>query len=98
MGDTYSDKRTEVRKVFTVTIKYDLCESSSSKYLSELACTGLSTNLSTGGLGFFTDHKIAKGQHLMVFSDQLSHEPVYGEVRWCSRHSDYLFKVGMAFH
>ena len=93
-----SNKRTVVREVFPVTMKYDLCESISKGSISDMSCTGLSTNLSSGGLGFFTDHRIEKGQCLMVFSDKLSHNPVQGEVRWCFRHSDYLFKVGLAFN
>ena len=93
-----SNKRTEVREVFTVTMKYDLCESITESNISNMSHTGLSTNLSAGGLGFFTDHRIEMGQCILVFSDKLSNDPVSGEVRWCSRHTDYLFKVGMAFH
>lgn len=93
-----SEQRTEVREVFAVTMKYDLCEFIINDCIPELSCTGLSTNLSAGGMGFFTDHRIEKGQCLMVFSDKLSHNPVQGEVRWCARHSDYLFKIGIAFH
>ena len=79
-------------------MQYMLSEVSDSDLLKCKMGTGLTTNLSSGGVGFLTDREFSEGQSLTVFNDTLSPDPVCAEVRWCARHSKDLFKVGLAFH
>lgn len=93
-----TERRDDPRKVFTVTMQFMVSELNDSELLECKRGTGITTNLSAGGLGFFTDRCFTEGQSLTVFSNQIAPEPVCAEVRWCSRHSEDLFKVGLAFH
>jgi hypothetical protein len=93
-----SNRRYEPRKVFTVTMQYMLSEVSDNDLLECERGTGLTTNLSSGGVGFLTDQEFTEGQNLTVFNDKISSDPICAEVRWCARHSKDLFKIGLAFH
>lgn len=56
---------------------------------------GLTTNISEGGLGFYTDHSLEAGQDLTLYSRQIGEQPLSAEVKWCTRLTASLYKVGV---
>jgi hypothetical protein len=56
---------------------------------------GLSTNMSTSGMGIITSHALGSGQGLMVFSKRLGEVPRRAEVRWCVPQGVNLWRVGI---
>lgn len=94
---TNTNNRTETRETFTVTLRYGICKPDSKPCSSEIVNTALSSNISEGGIGFFTDRNLQKGQTLKVLSEHLSPDPLFGEVRWCARYGSSLYRIGLAF-
>jgi hypothetical protein len=89
-------RRQQKRELFTITVEYSFSSFSRDSLNCETG-SGITTNISPGGLGFYTDRLIRAGQDLKVFSSHLSTEPINAVVRWCDRISDNMYKVGMMF-
>ncbi len=90
------EKRAEKRELFTVTLEY-ACTSVDDGRLSCFTSSGVSTNLSTSGMGFYTEGALKRGHDLTLYSSKISLVPVNAKVRWCSKLSESLYRVGVSF-
>lgn len=91
------EKRNDTRRVFTVTMEY----AASRVVGNHLRCNtgkGISSNISSGGLGIFTTEELEEGQMLTLYSTRLEGGPMNGQVKWCNKHSESLYKVGVRFN
>lgn len=86
------ERRKENRNLFTVTVKYAFYKSSPLSYHTDL---GLTTDMSQNGLGLYTNKPVEVGEGLKLYSKRLADKPVTAEVRWCSKVSDALYRVGL---
>lgn len=96
MEHQINEKRTNKRAVYSVTVEY----SYSFVKDGSLGCktgAGITTNISSGGLGLYTDRMLKAGQDLKVFSKSMAESPKKAVVRWCKKISDDMFKVGLMF-
>ena len=96
MHHSVNEKRTNKRSVYTVTLEYSYAMVKDDS-LSCVTGAGVSSNISSGGLGFYTDRMLKTGQDLKVFSKSMAENPVKAVVRWCQKISDDMFKVGLMF-
>ncbi len=93
------DLRAEERKVFTVT--FDFTFLSAVKNGGELECSttkGVSSNMSAGGLGFFTSQDFKEGQPIIIYHKNVCDSPISAEIRWCKKHAEGLYKIGVCFN
>ena len=93
---SYDEKRTDRRKVFTTTILYSMSLVENDR-LHCLTNEALTTNISERGLGLYTGTQLKRGQDIKVYSRTLSDRPIFALVKWCSKVSDNIFKVGVEF-
>ena len=97
MYRTYTEKRNEARRVFTVTMEYAMSQVEN----QQLRCStgkGVSSNISSGGLGIFTTEELREGQMLTLYSTRLEDGPRSGQVKWCHKQAEKLYKVGVVFN
>lgn len=90
------ERRREQRDVFTVTVEYSYADNADGRPLNQWA-KGLTTNISSKGLGFYTYIPLAAGQSLNI-SGRLFRATVPATVRWCSKVSDHIYKIGLRFN
>jgi hypothetical protein len=91
-----SEKRGARRSALTVTFDY----SYSFVEAGRLNCTtsqGVTTNISGGGMCFYTIAGVSMGQEMKVFNETLFESPKTAFVRWCSKISESIFKIGLQF-
>ncbi len=94
----YNDnKRKYQRKLFTTTVDYTYGFRSEGS-LDIKTGKGVTTNLSDGGLGFYTYMPFCIGQGMDLHIWQMSRKAIPATVRWCSKVSDSIFKVGLMFN
>ncbi len=92
------ENRTNERKFFTVTFDYTYKSVNDESGLECCNAKGVSSNISKGGLGFFTSMGLEAGQPITIYHDRIFDHPVSAEVRWCVKQSDSLFKIGVCFN
>ena len=90
--------RTDERRFFTTTFDYTLSGVNDDSDMERSNAKGVSSNISKGGLGFFTSMGLEAGQPITLYHDWVFDHPVSAEVRWCVKQSDSLFKVGICFN
>jgi hypothetical protein len=96
MQHKIKNTRSSKRSVYTVTLEYSYTVVKDGS-LSCVSGAGVTSNISSGGLGFYADHMLKTGQDLKVFSKSMSENPVQAVVRWCQKISDDMFKIGLMF-
>ncbi len=92
------NQRGEQRKVFTVTFDFTF---SSLKNGDGLGCStskGVTSNISDRGLGFFTSQDFKRGHPINIYHKNISDSPVSAVVRWCKKHGNDLYKIGVCFN
>lgn len=92
----HAEKRAEKRELFTVTIEYTYTSLNEGR-ISCQTNSGLSVNLSASGLGFYTDKALQQGQRLTLYSKKLKDFTIEAQVRWCSKLSDSIYRMGVSF-
>ncbi|MCK4910477.1 MAG: PilZ domain-containing protein [Thermodesulfovibrionales bacterium] len=90
--------RYEERKVFTVTFDFTFSAVGNDGGLECASSKGISSNISEGGLGFFTSQDFKEGQPIIIYNKNISDSPISAEIRWCKKHSDSLYKIGVCFN
>jgi len=94
---TGSERRDLKRDHFTVTLDYAF----STLENGRLDCkkgSAVSVNISKGGLGIYSLSPFSVGQDLKLFCEQLRNTPINAQIRWCSKVSNDLYKVGIMFN
>jgi len=89
-----SEKRGEKRDLFTVTVEFVLSGVSA----AETDCLkgyGLTTNKSSSGIGLITNCPADMGQRLVLSGAKLPNQLLTGSVRWCSRISEGIYRIGL---
>lgn len=92
----YQEKRNERREFLAVTVEYSLSFLENGA-LSCKTSEGITSNISKGGLSLYMNNPIGTGQDIKVFNNRIFEEPKIAFVRWCSKISDSIFKVGVKF-
>ena len=92
------ENRTDKRKFCTVTFDYTFSRVNDESGLESSNAKGVSSNISKGGLGFFTSMGLEAGQPITIYHNRIFDHPVSAEVRWCVKQSDSLFKIGVCFN
>jgi|Deesub1362A_J573_1020465.scaffolds.fasta_scaffold00087_14 hypothetical protein len=94
MGEV-EERRREKRDLFTITVEYEpsFLEAGTPPQRG----IGLTTNISSRGLGLYTNSPLKIGESIKVFSTHLSDEPKIAEVKWCSQVSHAIFRAGLMF-
>ena len=92
------NQRADNREFFTVTFDYTFGSVNDETGLECNQAKGVSSNISKGGLGFFTSSDLEAGQPIILYHDKMFDRPQSAEVRWCVKQSDSLFKVGVCFN
>ena len=49
-------------------------------------------------MGFFTSQDFKEGQPIIIYNKNISDSPISAEIRWCTKHSDGLYKIGICFN
>jgi hypothetical protein len=93
---TVFEKRQDKREVFTVTVEYAYSTVSNGRFARKTGAA-VTTNLSKGGLGLYTNQLFNTGQNLTINGRQISDDPMNAMVRWCSRVSESIYKIGLMF-
>lgn len=96
-NNTYTEKRNEARRIFTVTMEYAVSRVEN-QHLQCSTGKGISSNISGGGLGIFTTEELHEGQTLTLYSARLEDGPISGQVKWCNKQAEKLYKVGIVFN
>lgn len=96
--DISNNRRGRDRHTYTVTLEYAYSRVSEENALMPCRGMALSTNISEGGMGIFAPEPLEPGQPLTLYSQNLSSRPRGASVRWCVRHSDTLYKIGLCFN
>jgi len=91
-------QREEERKIFTVTFDYTFSSVNDESGLECCNSKGLSSNISSGGLGFFTSQYFKEGQPIIIYHKNICDTPISAEIRWCKKHVDGLYKIGVCFN
>ncbi|MEJ2183426.1 MAG: PilZ domain-containing protein [Nitrospirota bacterium] len=86
------DERSEKRDPFSVSMQfvYTFRNGEHRRARAE----GLTTDISDGGLGLYTDRPLKRGQVVKVYSSEMDEAPLRAEVRWCTKYSESLYRVG----
>ncbi len=92
---TYAPERRDgKRDLFTVTVEYSVqTPEAVDEGCSKGVC--LTTNMSKKGLGLIMDCHVDEGQSIAIYGDNLSGGPLTANVRWCSRVSDGIYRIGL---
>lgn len=96
MQHEIKNTRASKRSVYTVTLSYSYTVVKDGS-LNCVNGAGVTSNISSGGLGFYADSMLKAGQNLKVFSKSMSEDPIQAVVRWCKKISDDMFKIGLMF-
>ncbi len=92
---TYApERREEKRDLFTVTVEYAV----QTPETEEQGCSkgvGLTTNMSKNGLSLIMNCHVDEGQCIALYGDNLSNGLLTANVRWCSRVSDGIYRIGL---
>lgn len=88
------DKRESRRDFCSFTLEYTYTPRDNGSHGPKTS-RALTTNVSPGGIGIFTDRPLPAGDTISVFSRQIRDTEFGAEVRWCRRISDTLYRVGL---
>ena len=98
MAADLMNQRAEERKIFTVTFDFTFSALIDGSRLKCSTSKGVSSNISAGGLGFFTSQDFREGQPIIIYHKNIADTPISAEVRWSKKHSDSLYKIGVCFN
>lgn len=90
------NRRTELRSPFAAAVNYAYAYTENDSLRCNMS-VGITTNLSTRGMSFYTATPVKASQVVTLFNRQLFPEAVGAEARWCLQVSDSIFKVGLMF-
>lgn len=90
------NRRTELRSPFATAVNYAYAYTEND-ILRSTTSVGITTNVSTRGLSFYTAAPVKASQVVTLYNRQIFPEAVGAEARWCSQVSDSIFKVGLMF-
>ena len=95
---TYSPERREERRdLFTVTVEYAV----QTPEAEEQGCSkgvGMTTNMSKNGLGLLMNCPVDEGQCMALYGDNLSDGLLTARVRWCSKVSKDIYRIGLSLN
>ncbi len=92
-----SDKRTDRRDFYSVTIDYAYLKSVYGRTEYD-TCSAVTTNLSRNGAGLFTSVPLQAGTEIEITSAEIMHCPCTAQVMWTSRLTSNLYRVGVQFN
>ena len=92
-----SDKRTDRRDFYSVTIDYAYLRETYGRTEYD-TCTAVTTNLSHNGAGIYTSVPLQVGTEIEITSAGISKCPCVAQVRWTSRLTSHLYRVGVQFN
>ena len=92
---TYAPERREERRdLFTVTVEYAV----QSPEAEEQGCSkgvGMTTNMSRNGLALLMNCHVDEGQCMALYGNNLSEGLLTASVRWCSKVSAGIYRIGL---
>lgn len=88
------ERRGEKRDLFTITVEFALSEEETPSN-DRVKGYGLTTNKSNGGIGLITNCPVDEGQRVVLFGNKLSDKLVAGNVRWCLKISEGIYRIGV---
>jgi len=59
--------------------------------------TAVTFDLSKSGLGICTTKPLGPGQKLLIFNSKWQEAPIPATVKWCKKHSDIFYRVGLIY-
>ena len=89
-------ERAEKRNLFIVTVEYSLTSND-----PDGECykgVGQTTNISRSGLGMIMNCQVDEGQCVALYGSKLASGLITGQVKWCSRVSDGMYRVGLSLN
>ena len=89
------ERREEKRDLFTVTVEYAVQTPEAENKGCSSQGVGLTTNMSKHGLSLIMNCHMNEGQRISLHGDNLSNGRLTANVRWCSRVSDGLYRIGL---
>lgn len=93
-----NNQRTEERKIFTVTFDFTFSAVNDGDGLECSSSKGVTSNISEGGLGFFTSEDLKEGHPIIIYHKNICDTPISAEIRWCKKHAEGLYKIGVCFN
>jgi hypothetical protein len=89
-------ERAEKRNLFTVTVEYSVPANDPDGDCSK--GVGQTTNISKRGLGLILNCPVDEGQCMALYGSRLADGLMTGQVRWCSKLSDGIYRVGLSLN
>jgi hypothetical protein len=89
-------ERAEKRDLFTVTVEYFLPSNDPDNDCSK--GVGQTTNISDKGLCILLHCPVDEGQCMALYGSKLSSRLITGQVRWCSKLSEGIYRVGLSLN
>ena len=90
------EKRTEKRSSLRIRVDYMY-----EPVGCELAGAGpwktFTTDISFNGMGLYSECPAQVGQKIEIYLKNVCAKPIIAEVRWCKKHSDNLYKIGIRY-
>jgi hypothetical protein len=96
MSSKNMDRRSETRYEVRLKIEY-LAEVENCERKNPGPRETFTTDISYRGMGFYSDCPIEKGQTIEIFLRHVFKKPILAEVRWFSKLSDNLYKLGVQY-
>jgi c-di-GMP-binding flagellar brake protein YcgR len=96
MGLEEKDRRAEERNPCKLEVEYSVqCRNSEEPDPGPRRT--YTADISHGGMGLYSECPVREGQKIEIFLFNILKDPLTGEVRWCRKHSDDLFIIGVQF-
>jgi hypothetical protein len=87
--------RAEKRNLFTVTVEYSVPSNGKGDCSKGV---GQTTNISKSGLALIMNCPVDEGQCIALYGSKLADGLLTAEVRWCSKLSEGIYRVGLSLN
>jgi hypothetical protein len=96
MGLKGRNRRAEERNSCKIEVEYSVECRDSEKLALDRRRT-YTADISHIGAGIYANCCVKQGQEIKISLFNLRKDPIIGEVRWCEKHADDLYKIGVQF-
>ena len=90
------DRRSERRNLCKLEVEYSVECRNSEKPAPDLQKT-YTADISHSGMGLYSKCPVREGQKIEIFLFNVVKDPLMGEVRWCRKHTNDLYIIGVQF-
>jgi len=89
------ERRRDRRDLITVPLNFSYSYKDQEEKVKSLSTNGISLNVSSSGMCFYTHMLLDEGTDLSLLSKAIWEIPKKGVVRWCRKITEELYRVGI---